>query len=515
MGKSRPRRTSLIPDDIFGEQVQKSLRKLKKATTERLYISLREELDDISKDEFKIRLESMWDAGLIDGEEKRGNYTFFPKKDEGRKSSSDSSSSVTIKTPKKKGRPVKKQNSVERANRSITEWVKVTPKKPEYSNGEATQYSSEADDSDASVDNDVQIFVDSRFDDDQAIPKIDPANVEYFIERQGDPKTLPRSPQKAPTDKKSEITLLSKTNWNTTDPDVIHFRCYIKLLRNIIRRMKKESQNGTTISAIDKYIQQNFWLEGVELGEFKSQLRLAIGRGVTKNLLVRMNHDSNKFHRIELGSDDSEDDEELAETQTAPPMPICLNCYGTARYNLKATMEYLISCRTCGSSYHPSCIRMSPECAAWCYKNGWDCDECKVCRICCDPVDGETGPYGGAVCSQCDVAAHWKCERVVPSKKQKYLNCPEHKSFKPKKFAKSSRQRIPSIVKAEVTPEPLLDEAKVERGLHDAMSKYFTPSPEGRKTRTAQGHVREQKQRKCALDPIERPYRPIVTYEDQ
>jgi len=175
----------------------------------------------------------------------------------------------------------------------------------------------------------VQIFVDSRFDDDQAIPKIDPANgknhfssffetslVEYFIERQGDPKTLPRSPQKAPTDKKSEITLLSKTNWNTTDPDVIHFRCYIKLLRNIIRRMKKESQNGTTISAIDKYIQQNFWLEGVELGEFKSQLRLAIGRGVTKNLLVRMNHDSNKFHRIELGSDDSEDDEELAETQT-------------------------------------------------------------------------------------------------------------------------------------------------------------------------------------------------------
>ena len=196
-------------------------------------------------------------------------------------------------------------------------------------------------------------------------------------------------------------------------------------------------------------------------------------------------------------------------------MPICLNCYGTARYNLKATMEYLISCRTCGSSYHPSCIRMSPECAAWCYKNGWDCDECKVCRICGDPVEGETGPCGGAVCSQCDAAAHWKCEKVVPSKKQKYLNCPEHKSFKPKKLAKSSRQRIPSIVKAEVTPEPLLEEAKVEKGLHDAMSKYFTPSPEGRKTRTAQGHVRDQKQRKCALDPLERPYRPIVTPADQ
>lgn len=140
--------------------------------------------------------------------------------------------------------------------------------------------------------------------------------VEYFIERQGDPKTLPRSPQKASTDKKSEITLLSKTNWNTTDPDVIHSRCYIKLLRNIIRRMKKETQNATTISAIDKYIQQNFWIEGVELGEFKSQLRLAIGRGVTKNLLVRMNHDSNKFHRIELGSDDSEDEEEHPEAPT-------------------------------------------------------------------------------------------------------------------------------------------------------------------------------------------------------
>ena len=137
--------------------------------------------------------------------------------------------------------------------------------------------------------------------------------VEYFIERQGDPKTLPRSPQKSVAEKKPEITLLSKRNWDTTDPDVIHFRCYIKLLRNIIRRMKEENQHGTTISAIDKYIQQNFWLEGVELGEFKSQLRLAIGRGVTANLLVRTSHDSNKFHRIELGSDDSEDEEESEE----------------------------------------------------------------------------------------------------------------------------------------------------------------------------------------------------------
>lgn len=77
--------------------------------------------------------------------------------------------------------------------------------------------------------------------------------------------------------------------------------------------MKEDNQHGTTISAIDKYIQQNFWLEGVELGEFKSQLRLAIGRGVTANLLVRKNHDSNKFHRIELGSDESEDEEESEE----------------------------------------------------------------------------------------------------------------------------------------------------------------------------------------------------------
>ena len=131
--------------------MQKALRKLKKATTERLYISLKDELEDMTKDEFKIRLESMWDADIIEGEEKRGNFTFFPKKDDGRKSSSDSAGSVQLKTPKKKGRPAKKQSLADNSkNRSITEWVKVTPKKQEYKE-ENGQDSSEAEDSDASM----------------------------------------------------------------------------------------------------------------------------------------------------------------------------------------------------------------------------------------------------------------------------------------------------------------------------------------------------------------------------
>lgn len=54
--------------------------------------------------------------------------------------------------------------------------------------------------------------------------------------------------------------------------------------------------------------------------------------------------------------------------------------------------------------------------------------------------------------------------------------------------------------------------SKETGGLVDAMSRYFTPSPEGRRTRTAQG---QRGKRRVILDPSERPYRPQVTQNDQ
>jgi hypothetical protein len=53
--------------------------------------------------------------------------------------------------------------------------------------------------------------------------------------------------------------------------------------------------------------------------------------------------------------------------------------------------------------------------------------------------------------------------------------------------------------------------SKETGGLVDAMSRYFTPSPEGRRTRTAQG---QRGKRRVILDLSERPYRPQVTDGD-
>ena len=46
-------------------------------------------------------------------------------------------------------------------------------------------------------------------------------------------------------------------------------------------------------------------------------------------------------------------------------------------------------------------------------------------------------------------------------------------------------------------------------------SKYYTPSPEGRRTRTAQGRTKSDKKKIVIIDPVERCYRPRVSEYDK
>ena len=46
-------------------------------------------------------------------------------------------------------------------------------------------------------------------------------------------------------------------------------------------------------------------------------------------------------------------------------------------------------------------------------------------------------------------------------------------------------------------------------------SKYYTPSPEGRRTRTAQGRTKNDKKKIVIIDPVERCYRPRVSEYDK
>lgn len=92
--------------------------------------------------------------------------------------------------------------------------------------------------------------------------------------------------------------------------------------------------------------------------------------------------------------------------------------------------EYLLSCNDCGTSYHPACIKLSPDKAVRCMDYAWNCPECRKCRECNELVIGETGLCSGATCDFCDRAVHWKCEKGQISKKSKFINCPEHKGNK-------------------------------------------------------------------------------------
>ena len=47
------------------------------------------------------------------------------------------------------------------------------------------------------------------------------------------------------------------------------------------------------------------------------------------------------------------------------------------------------------------------------------------------------------------------------------------------------------------------------------LSKYYTPSPEGRRTRTAQGRTKNDKKKIVIIDPVERCYRPRVSEYDK
>ena len=142
------------------------------------------------------------------------------------------------------------------------------------------------------------------------VGRIDPAIVEFYIDRQGGKKTLQdiQKSEKVENDKRPEITLLSKED---SEKEIIHVRDYIKLIRIAIRKMNENDQ--ITIGTIDKYLQNNYWIEmSGDLSDFSHQLRLALGRGVTAGLIERRVLEGERSARIEIGpvQSDQESDEE-------------------------------------------------------------------------------------------------------------------------------------------------------------------------------------------------------------
>ncbi|XP_048378698.1 histone acetyltransferase KAT6A-like isoform X1 [Stegostoma tigrinum] len=220
----------------------------------------------------------------------------------------------------------------------------------------------------------------------------------------------------------------------------------------------------------------------------------------------------------------------------AEPIPICGFCLGTKEQNREKKREELISCADCGNSGHPSCLKFSPELTARVKALRWQCIECKTCSTCRDQGKNADNML---FCDSCDRGFHmeccdppltrmpkgmWVCQICRPRKKgrkllhkkavqikRRYATAIGHSKnrLKNKPVSKGSqpfdkerqcpgrgRKRkisaVPSkpgrldglnTLNARTTKSSRLKMNKKTKGLIDGLSKFFTPSPDGRKPR--------------------------------
>uniref|UniRef100_A0A667Z5Q1 histone acetyltransferase n=1 Tax=Myripristis murdjan TaxID=586833 RepID=A0A667Z5Q1_9TELE len=88
------------------------------------------------------------------------------------------------------------------------------------------------------------------------------------------------------------------------------------------------------------------------------------------------------------------------------PIPICSFCLGTKESNRDKRPEELLSCADCGSSGHPSCLKFSPELTSNVKRLRWQCIECKTCSSC--RIQGKNADEM-LFCDSCDRGFHMEC----------------------------------------------------------------------------------------------------------
>ncbi|XP_026066710.1 histone acetyltransferase KAT6A-like [Carassius auratus] len=253
----------------------------------------------------------------------------------------------------------------------------------------------------------------------------------------------------------------------------------------------------------------------------------------------------------------------------AEPIPICSFCLGTNEQNRDKKPEELISCADCGNSGHPSCLKFSPELTARVKALWWQCIECKTCSSCQDQGKNADNMLFCDSCDRgfhmecCDPPlmrmpkGMWICQICRPRKKGRKLlhekaaqikrryNAPlgrpkgrrgrpfkklrgggrgrrrrgtggvdqcSQGSSSPHSSSSSSCEGYPGddrmlfSLREDDSEHGGLRFNKKTKGLIDALSKFFTPSPEGRKARaevvdySQQYRIRKKSSRKGEHD---------------
>ncbi|XP_007960504.1 histone acetyltransferase KAT6A isoform X1 [Chlorocebus sabaeus] len=225
----------------------------------------------------------------------------------------------------------------------------------------------------------------------------------------------------------------------------------------------------------------------------------------------------------------------------AEPIPICSFCLGTKEQNREKKPEELISCADCGNSGHPSCLKFSPELTVRVKALRWQCIECKTCSSCRDQGKNADNML---FCDSCDRGFHmeccdppltrmpkgmWICQICRPRKKgrkllqkkaaqikRRYANPigrPKNRLKKQNTVSKGpfskvrtgpGRGRKRKMTLSSQSASSSSEEGYLERidgldfcrdssvslkfnkktkGLIDGLTKFFTPSPDGRKAR--------------------------------
>ncbi|KAM4745296.1 histone acetyltransferase KAT6A [Anableps anableps] len=306
-------------------------------------------------------------------------------------------------------------------------------------------------------------------------------------------------------------------------------------LKNIERFLKCQADVAAYLSSSGS----------VGAGLFHQQLRVALKRAVAHGRVAKQGQMFQLVSRSGSQEDGTgtvsleslppvrllphEKDKPVAE-----PIPICSFCLGTKEQNRDKKPEELISCADCGNSGHPSCLKFSPGLTARVKALWWQCIECKTCSSCQDQGKNADNML---FCDSCDRGFHmeccdppltrmpkgmWICQICQPRNKGKTLlhekaaqikrrynaplGRPKNRPGRPfkklggrgrRKRSTSANSSSSSSCEGYPGDDRLLfsmrgDDEQSNSSLHfnsktkgliDALTKFFTPSPAGRKAR--------------------------------
>ncbi|KAF7247249.1 Histone acetyltransferase KAT6B [Varanus komodoensis] len=266
-----------------------------------------------------------------------------------------------------------------------------------------------------------------------------------------------------------------------------------KLLRRGIEGLQET--NGSSLRNIEKYLRSQHDLAGIFNNPvFQRRLRLGAKRAVNNGRLLK----EGPQYRVNYGSLEGKGASKYSslpaslppvsllphekDQPRADPIPICSFCLGTKESNREKKPEELLSCADCGSSGHPSCLKFCLELTT--NDNMLFCDSCdRGFHMESVPSDegsmnaftGRGSPGRGQKTKVCTTPSSGHAASVKDSSSRLAVTDPTRPG--------ATATKITTTTTSTYIPASTLNVNKKTKGLIDGLTKFFTPSPDGRRSR--------------------------------